>query len=328
MKLFILFFIILSFLKADDYKLGHGYKISDELHLGGYFSLDYSKGKNVDKFRLDDVAILAYGNIYPKLSYFVELEAAPFYTKDYKNNTSKTKNKFHYERAYINYNSSEMFNFRFGKLISPIGYWNLEPINVLRDTSSNPLYSSKMFPKFLTGLDTNGYINEDHTLKYHLFIQVNDDLDEEYINIKNNLFIGSALDYELSDEINLGTSIAYFETKDIHKNISLAQVNAKYNNYPFLIQTEWAYTDISNKTFNRNDFQFGGYVQGMYNFNMQHAIVNRYEYFKDTQTNTKENIGIIGYSYRPMYSISLKAEYQFNSNSDLSKSLISFSVLF
>lgn len=326
MKFFIYIMLVFAFLKADNYELGHGYKVSDKLYLGGYFSVDYSKGESLDKFRLDDVALLAYGNLSPKISYLLELEAAPFYVRDYENDISKTSTRFYYERAYVNYTYSEMLNFRIGKLITPIGYWNLEPINVLRDTSSNPLYSYKMFPKFVTGLDINGYIDEENTLKYHLFMQANDDIDEDYINIKNDLFVGLALEYELSFETSIGSSVGYYETKDIKKDVSFVQANAKYDSYPILLQTEWAYID--NKTLDTNNYQFGGYVQGMYNFNQKHAIVTRYEYFKDRELDTSNHIGVLGYSYRPMYSISIKAEYQINSNSDLSKSIISFSVLF
>ena len=69
MKFFIYIMLVFAFLKADNYELGHGYKVSDKLYLGGYFSVDYSKGESLDKFRLDDVALLAYGNLSPKISY-------------------------------------------------------------------------------------------------------------------------------------------------------------------------------------------------------------------------------------------------------------------
>ena len=337
MKLFILLLLFFTALvKAEDYELGHGLKINDALNLGGYFSVDYARGKTEDKARLDDVAFLAYGSLSPKFSYLVELEAAPFYVQDYENSYNELNMKFHIERGYLNYMYSDLYNVRLGKFITPIGYWNLIPINVLRDTSSNPLYSYKMFPKFVTGVDVNGYLNEDATVKYHVYFQGTDDIDEEYINIKNDLFIATSLDYEPTDELSFGSSLGYFQTKEgllpqeAYKEVSLVQANAKYDSYPYTLQTEWAYTNINNKTYNTKDYQFGGYLQGMYNLSEKHAIVSRYEYFKDTQEYSKadNHIGVIGYSYRPMYSVSLKAEYQFNSDSDLSKSIVSFSVLF
>ena len=332
MKISIISFLFLSlFVQAQEYKLGQGIQVNKMLSIGAYFSMDYAKGDTTNVARLDDLAVLAYGNLSSKFSYFVELESAPTYVKDYKNNISKTTLRFHYERAYGNYIFSDTLRLRFGKFITPIGYWNLEPINVLRDTSSNPLYSSLMFPKFVTGVAMHGYLNANDTLQYHLFLQTTNDLDEDYINIKNNFFFGTSLGYDLSDNLNIGSTLGYFQTKEIKKDISLIQINAKYDNYPYLVQTEWAYTDIKNRSYETKAQQFGGYMQGMYNFSQEHALVSRYEYFKDTQQTApqrKQHIGIIGYSYRPVYAVSIKTEYQFNSHKELSKALISFSVLF
>ena len=110
----------------------------------------------------------------------------------------------------------------------------------------------------------------------------------------------------------------------------MVEANTKYDNYPFLLQTEWAYTSIQNNVLNSNAYQVGGYLQGMYNINPKNALVSRYEYFKDTQKNvmSENHIGIIGYSYRPFYAVSIKGEYQFNSDSYLNKAIISLSVLF
>lgn len=326
--LILLFFLFSVFLRADEYELGHGLKLDDKLNIGGYFSLDYEVGNQKRQFRLDDVAIMAYGDLTPKLSYMLELEATSFYVKNYTTDTSTRNTSFHYERMYLNYTFSETFNLRIGKQITPIGYWNLEPINVLRDTSSNPLYSNQIFPKFLTGIDIYGYLNEDDTLKYHLFTQKNNDLDEDYINIKNNRFFGVSLEYEASSEVSFGGSIGEYKTKIVEKQVNFVQVDAKYDNYLFLLQAEMVYSSIDNRVTDDNSYKTAGYVQGVYNFNMKHAIIGRYEYFDDNEADTIKHIGVFGYSYRPMQSISLKAEYQWNADSDLSKSLISFSVLF
>jgi len=327
---FILAFIVLlvSFLNSDEYEMGHGLKINEYLYLGSYFSIDYQKSDEKRQFRLDDVALLAYGDLSSDFSYLLELESAPTYVKNYTTSTSTNDTKFHYERMYANYMHSEMINIRVGKQITPIGYWNLEPINVLRDTSSNPLYSYKMFPKLLTGLDLFGYFDNDNTIKYHLFMQNNEDLDEEYINIQNDHFLGASLEYEFLDEFSLGGSLGQYITNVDDKHVEFMQINAKYDNYPFLLKGEVAYSDIDNRFINKKSNNLAGYTQGMYNLDMKHALISRYEYFNDDENNEKTHIGVFGYSYRPIYSVSFKAEYQWNSDSYQNKSLVSFSVLF
>ena len=66
----------------------------------------------------------------------------------------------------------------------------------------------------------------------------------------------------------------------------------------------------------------------MYRYTQEHAFVGRYEYYNDHQTNYVDNIGVLGYSYRPLYPVSLKGEYQWHSAHDENAWLFSFSVLF
>jgi len=320
MKFFLSFLLVFVSLKADSYKIGQGFKLDDTLHIGGYFSTDYTVSDSVRQYRLDDVALIAYGRLSSPLSYLIELEAAPYYVKDYKLDTTTSDKEFHYERAYLNYNYSEMINIRIGKQITPIGYWNLEPINVLRDTSSNPIYSHTMFPKLLTGIDIFGYLDPENSLKYHIFMQNNKDLDEEYINIPNDHFFGISLGYDVTPQINIGGSLGRYTVKYEERDVDFIQLNAKYDNDPLILQTEWAY--------NTNNDQLSGYLQALYNFDMHHAIIGRYEYYNVNEIESAGHMAIIGYSFRPIYAVSLKAEYQMNSDSSLSKSIISFSVLF
>lgn len=324
----ILFTLLLCMLASlHAYEMGKGLKIDDMLQVGGYFSVDYTYGENESLLRLDDVAILGYGNLNDSLSYLAEFEAAPFYYHDYKTNTDEFDTKFHYERLYFDYKYSSPLNLRVGKQISPIGYWNLEPINVLRDTSSNPKLSSELFPKFLTGIDLYGYIPEFDSLSYHLFGQKTKDLDEEYINIQNKHFFGLSLENEYSYELTFGGSLGQFieYNKD---EVYFFQLNAKYDIEPLVFQFEAAlnhkdvYADESVK------YKYAAYLQTLYKINENHMLVGRYEYFEDEHLEDVEHIGVVGYSYRPIYPVSLKFEYQLNSHSAQNKSIISFSVLF
>ena len=104
---------------------------------------------------------------------------------------------------------SEMVNIRIGKLITPIGYWNLEPINVLRDTSSNPEYSNKIFPKLLTGIDIYGYIDDYSTFKYHFFMQQIKDFDLVSLNLAIKNFILLSLEYNVDFSMNNVTDTFY-----------------------------------------------------------------------------------------------------------------------
>jgi len=70
------------------------------------------------------------------------------------------------------------------------------------------------------------------------------------------------------------------------------------------------------------------YLQGEYRVKPRHAVITRAEYFTDGKTATQDKIAVIGYSYRPVFPVSLKIEYQWHSDSGDNRLLSSFSVLF
>jgi hypothetical protein len=316
----------LSLAHADDYELGHGIRVNDALNIGGYFSAELESNQQSDMFTLDDVAVMAYGDINPMFSYLAEFESVGFYHKNFTDGTENQSRKFHIERLYGDLWMSDDFNIRFGKQLTPIGYWNMEPINVLRDTTSNPLYSNLLFPKFLTGIDINGYVPQTQGLKYHLFAQNNHDFDEEYINIPNTHFFGFAIDKELSMDWNTGGSIGEYIT-ETNQRTRFIQANFKYDDMQWQILTEAlaAKSEYSNR---QDDYTYSGYTQAMYRYTPEHAFIGRYEYYNDHHTDYKDHIFTLGYSYRPLYPVSLKGEYQWHSQNDENRALFSLSVLF
>ncbi len=314
-------------LYAEPYEPGHGLALNEHITVGGYFSTEFETGTLRDRATLDDVAVLAYGDINPMFSYLAELEAVRFYQKNFTDGSEASERKFHIERFYGDMWVNDAFNVRFGKQITPIGYWNREPINVLRDTTSNPLYSKLLFPKFLTGIDFNGYVPGVQNLSYHLFGQSTHDMDEEYINIPNTHFYGLALEQEFSWEWNGGGSVGEYITQSTGERTRFVQANLKYEAETCIVTAE----AIAARTAYRiggDDDTYAGYLQGVYRFNPQHAAVGRYEYYDRRHDDYRDHIGIIGYSYRPIYPVSLKGEYQWHSQNDENLFLFSFAVLF
>ena len=313
-------------LQGDPYILGQGVHIDKMLTVGGYFSTEFESKGSQETFTVDDVAIMAYGELNPTFSYLAELEAIGFYSKNFSTGDESGSQKFHIERLYGDMWLTDAFNIRFGKQITPIGYWNTEPINVLRDTTSNPLYSKLLFPKFLTGIDINGYILETEGMHYHLFGQKNQDLDKEYINIPNDHFFGVSIENEFSSEWNGGGSVGEYRTLTDQRT-RFAQANVKYDDGQWQLLGEGMITD-SKYSNQESAHAVSGYLQGMYRYTSEHAFVGRYEYFNDHYSKYEDTIGTLGYSYRPWYPVSLKGEYQWHSLSDENRFLFSFSVLF
>lgn len=314
-------------LQAQPYELGKGYHVDDMLNVGGYFSSEVEIKGSEETFTLDDVAVMAYGDINPMFSYLAEFESVGFYHKDFSTGNESGDRKFHIERLYGDIWLSDAYNIRLGKQITPVGYWNKQPINVLRDSTSNPLFSRLLFPKFLTGIDINGFVPEMEGTRYHLFGQKNADLDSDYINIPNTHFFGLAVEKEISNDWTAGGSVGEYIASVGNQRTRYVQANVKYDDTAWQVMSE-ALVAKSTYLQDENDYTLSGYIQGMYRYSPQHAFIARVEHFKDHYTHYEDNIGILGYSYRPLYPVSFKGEYQWHSLHDENRALFSFSVLF
>ena len=316
----------LAVAEETQYQLGMGYELNDAFTVGGYFSTEYGSGKEINFFGVDDLAFLVYGENDANFSYFFELEWSELYKIDYENNEEEQHTRPFIERLYGDYKYSDYLSVRFGKQITPIGYWNLQPINVLRETTSNPILSRRMFPKFLTGIDIYGYTPIDENLTYHLYLQGTKDLDNERINIDADRHVGLSLEKDFQNGWKLGTSLGNF--REVNKDKTrYFQFNARFDQY--------RYSFITESNFSRKDPDIGKverivdiYVQTEYRFRPKHTLIGRVEYFHNDELGLKERIGVLAYGYRIRYPISLKIEYQLHADSNDNQLLTSFSVLF
>ena len=328
MRIFLILFLLSSLLYSDkEYKLGEGVQVGTlPLYLGGYISLNFLQREQQTEYRVDDIAIMGYGN-YDKFSYMLELEFKELYAyKDHHGVTSTEKDTHLYtERVYVDYNLDENYLFRAGKYNSNIGFWNLLPINVLRETTSSPKSTYILFPKFTTGIDSSytSYINGE--LKLNATLQYNEGIDESYNNYNTDRHYGVGVSYEI-DEYTFKLNGGYFHTEDDipEKNLYYMLLSAKYESDKYQILTEIG----SQKTKNEYTTKYAGYIQGAYRFTSQHIAVLRAESYENKKYDDSDKLVVVGYTYRPLYPIAIKSEYQFHSKDDENQLLLSLSVLF
>jgi len=323
---------ILSLRGDENYQLGEGIQIETlPIYLGGYISLEYDKSEMKDRYSFDDIAILSYGN-YEKYSYLIELEYKELYVKSKYHNTKATVTKnyqLYTERVYIDYNYNENYMLRIGKYNSNIGFWNIMPINILRETSSTPLSNSILFPTFTTGLSLSYlYYLSSAEIKIDTMIQNNSDLDAEYNNYQIDKHYGIGLSYSKDDfTFKINSGLFHKKNSKVDNNLLYYYLlSNKYETESFQLLSEFGQQYSSNKL----TTEYAGYIQGSYHFTEHHSTILRVESYNTYKTiqSTQENFMIVAYTYRPIYPIALKSEYQIHSNDDLNKLLLSFSVLF
>lgn len=317
-----------------EYRLGQGYRLADTpVYVGGYFSLEASKNTDhkSDAYKIDDLSLLSYGS-YKSFSYMAEFEFKDLY-ESYRDNDRSfnyTHTRLYAERLYVDDTINENMLLRLGKYNSNVGYWNLTPINVLRDTTSSPLTTQIIFPKYTTGLDLSYHIFGDDEIVWNLTLQSNDSLDSNYNNFLINKHLAGGLEY-IHDDLSLKLNAGYFHNKTHTKDY----VDNHYLYGSFLYDRDTF--KLSGAVGSRWDAHFhalvrlSAFVQGVYAYRHKHFPVLRIEYVDTDRLKTgiqKETSVTVGYTYRPLYPVALKIEFQHHTRHQEDKILASFAVMF
>ena len=328
MKKFFLSLLLSSSLFAqEEYVLGEGYQVEDlPVYLGGYFSADYQKKDEIDRYRVDDIAFMSYGG-NNTLSYLIELEFKEFYVQTHDNNSKITErdHRLYLERMYLDYTLNDNFVLRSGKYNSPVGFWNLMPINVLRATTSSPVSNDIIFPNYTTGFDLSYSAFEEDEIRLDMILQDNTPIDDEYNNYDIDKHYALGFSYAKND-VTLKLNGGYFSKRDRHVGVddfTYALVSGKYEKDDYQVLAE-----VGIQRSKDSDHNYAGYLQGLYRFSEKHIGIIRLESYKDELQNRNDNMVIFGYTFRPFPSMALKSEYQQHTKNNENQFIFSFSVLF
>jgi len=324
----ILFLILNSLHAQEEYALGEGYQVGElPIYLGGYFSLDYRKKDEEDRYRVDDIAFMSYGG-NDTISYMIELEFKEFYVYTDGDNGYDTQqdNRLYIERLYVDYNINDNYQIRLGKFNTPVGFWNLMPINVLRATTSSPVSTEIIFPQYTTGVDASYTSFKTSEFRLDAIIQNNPPIDDDYNNYDIDKHFALGVSYERND-LTLKLNGGYFSKRDDYY--------ADVDNFTYtLISSEYAHDDyqilaeVGAQRSEDGDHNYAGYLQGLYRLTQKHIAIMRLESYKDDIENVHDDIAIVAYTYRPLYALALKTEYQQHTKNNENQFLVSFSVLF
>jgi hypothetical protein len=321
--IFISILLLSSFLGADEeYHFGQGYKLgSTALYLGGYFSSRYDiDNHKEDEFDFDEVAMLLYGN-FEKFDFLSEFEADDVgVDKENSNDFDLTNRSVHIERLFVDITLKDDNLLYIGKFNTDIGFWNQTPINVLHDTTTQPHIMSTLFPKLTTGIGYVHSIDDDKTISISL--QHNNDLDDEY----NNLFVKEHYSFsykDIKDDFTWGVGGGYFKERNSHQSTYATLGIAKeLTNWSILSEFYTRSTEDSASV------PYDIYLQGTWHIRAKHDLVIRAEAYDDEIEDSSDEVGLIGYVYRPYPFMALKGEYEAHSIDKLSHFVLSFSVIF
>ena len=348
MRILSILLTLFSLLGASSkYELGSGYPLlSSYLYIGGYVSLSYTYGEKINGTSIDDFGILSYGQAN-SLTYLGELESINPYQYSFISKKTLTHTDIYIKRIFAKYDFNENIALKLGKFYTPIGLWNDIPINVLRDTTSTPLTVTTIYPMLATGLDTIVQEQfEDGLLTCNALIQTTQDIHPQYNSSIVDTHYALSISYETQNflyKLSGGyfheqTSLRvyhddgdndeddYFNNYEISiigNNYNYLLLGFKYEDDMFTLQSEIA-RQYHNSEVN---IDYMGYIQATYRDN-KHSYTLRFEDYKDRENERHhDTFSVIAYTYRPLYPIAFKTEYQLHSIKQNNIAIFSFSIL-
>jgi hypothetical protein len=141
--------------------------------IGAYGALTLSRPEHperVERVEVSEIAaaVLTWGQITPRTSYFVELDVAKRSSETWTGRESN--DAFAPVRLYVEYTASNLLRFRAGRFLTPIGQWNERYAEPLTWTPTRPLTTYRPFAKSLNGLLAAGETSfGGHDVGYALF---------------------------------------------------------------------------------------------------------------------------------------------------------------
>ncbi len=125
------------------------------VQIGGYGSVTFGRPEHPEEVEGLEVseaaaALMAWGQIAPRASYFVELDMAKRITETWTGR--EASERLVPVRLYMEYTASDLLRLRAGRFLTPIGQWNERHAEPLTWTPTRPLTTYRPFAKSLNGL--------------------------------------------------------------------------------------------------------------------------------------------------------------------------------
>ena len=306
--------------QADDnvsgYQLGRGYNLGDSgIHLGGYANAQmHSQGMSPTSFAVDDLSLFVSWDNGSKLRYFSETEIEDDLTYREGQALTAKRAKFRLERIYLDYLLNDNVTLRMGKILTPIGQWNLMHANPLVWTTTRPVATSNLFAEHATGIMLQGVIPlGERFIEYSAYGDYTSSLDPvrgDNPNFDNAQ--GLRLRYSLYDNLQIGFSYADFSLMGKTDNRNhLSGLDLAWSYQRFAVNSEIVYRDTNDPSALQHAWQ--GYIQGVSPLSASLYAVGRYEFFDQAQQKSGE-AEVLGLAYRPTPPLVVKVEYRLGKN--------------
>jgi len=321
---------------ADDYVLGHGLDVGD-FNIAGYsnIALDDSFGQR-KALLIDDLSLFVAGHINRWINPFMEAELAGPPLIQSNGSGSGTHGSIVLERLYNDILFTDDWTLRGGKMLTPVGEWNLIHAAPLVATSTRPIVTRHSFSEYTTGVSVLYSGAKALMPEVQVYWQPKGEFaarERSAVAREYDDTAGAHLNWPIGLNDKIGASVQYSTIKRTGQTQVLSGLNGKYKFGNFTLESEATFTSIDNPIGQSSrSTEYGGYILGSYAITETISIFSWYELFQPrTSAILSEDI-LVGASWRPSPPLVWKVEYvgSVSGPSDINRTgyYASFSVLF
>jgi hypothetical protein len=309
-----------------DYELGHGYHAFDgRLTIGGYFALEAEfLDETPDRLFVDDLSTFLTYRITDRWLFFTEMEVEdPIHVDG--DGVGSGSDVFSLERLYTQWLGGDHFRLRAGKMLTPIGIWNLIHAQPLVWSTSRPIATEQFFDTGLTGLEATVFAPlPGAELAFTAFGQATEQLDDDNDPQETRRGFGARLEVTPDNGPKAGASFFRFRDHNDGRMETTAGADAIWSTDAAEISSEWAVNipDSGATT-------WGAYLQGVAHVGWRLHPFLRVEY-ADLGSYDRVPV-VLGIAWKPLDAMVFKLEGVIGGRDTTLEGngvLTSFSVLF
>jgi len=291
------------------YRLGEGYRLGDTgFTLGGYATITSEDLRHApSRTALDNTSLFVWWEGEGRWKFFSEID----YENVLATRSSDREGDKRYlalERLYFDYAYSDNTSVRIGKLLTPIGRWNLIHATPLVWTTSRPLITTVSFPGNVTGLMVNGSLPKlGNGVEYSIYGSAGGEIRANPVLDPFNEVIGAHVSMPVFEDGQLGFSYAAFEQKKTRgEEKQLAGIDFVWSRHRYEISAEGIYRFSDNGS---AWDEKGAFLQLVAPLSERLYAVGRYEVIRKARESVSTKLWVAGLNYRVSRALVLKAEW-------------------
>jgi len=301
--------------------LAEGYELGQGWHAGNYYLSGYTNIVVADRFdaptklELDDLSLFAGGRINRWVNPFMEAELSKHTL--IQQGGGRTDGDFIVERFYNDTILSEYDTLRVGKILTPLGDWNLVHAAPLIPIITRPYTAARGFHAYTSGVSWLHDPEDGVTPDLQLYWQPDNEwfkrpTSQTLRNFHNVL--GGHINMPLGLVNKIGASFQHGQLMETGEMFTLLGVNANKSFGKLRLESEAITSHFSGAVLpgtapRVHDHESGIFVLAEYTINPQWHGILEWERYQDHTVNMPSRSTLVAVAYRPSAPMVWKLEY-------------------